>query len=129
QMHMRIDAARHDNAPARVDNPPGQLRGERTWGCYGRNDLARNRHVALMDALGCDYVAAANDCIEHPASQCRFAPTSCQPVSQLIGLGRSVVLSTVFDPAISLRGAEDAEEAPFNTSFGRRRPRRREAGR
>ena len=69
QMHVRVDAARHDDAAARVDHPPGRLCGQRAGSGQCRDGLPGNRHIALNDALGRDHLTIANNRIEHPASR------------------------------------------------------------
>ena len=64
-MHMRVDAARHDDMPGGVDHARGGLRRQRT----GRGDRgdgpAGHGDIATDDALRRHHVAAANDEIEH----------------------------------------------------------------
>ena len=69
QMHVRVDAARHDDAPARVDHPPGRLGGQCARSSDRGDGLAGNGNIALNDALGRDHFAALNDDIEHPPSR------------------------------------------------------------
>src|SRR5215471_2098860 len=80
EMYVRVDATRHDDAPARIDDPPGRVFRQHTWGGHCRNGLPGNRDVVLNDAVGRDDVTATNDCIEHSASRIRFA--SSQPAPQ-----------------------------------------------
>ena len=78
QVHMRIDAARHDDEPARIDHAPGRRRRQHARSRHRRDGLPGNRHVALDDALRRDHVAAANDRVEHPASRRLACFTSLQ---------------------------------------------------
>jgi hypothetical protein len=66
---MRVDAARHDDAPAGVDLAQARLPCERTRSGHGRDGLPADRDVASHDPLGRDNITAANDDVEHEASQ------------------------------------------------------------
>jgi hypothetical protein len=65
EMHVRVDAARHDDASRGVDHALGGLRRERAGSGHRRNLLARNADVAFGHALGRHHVAALDDQFEH----------------------------------------------------------------
>src|SRR5262249_29735940 len=74
EMHVRIDAARHDDMSCCVDHMLGGLRRQRS-GSGDRGDrLAGDRGVTAPDALRGYHIAAANNQIEHPASWRRQGP-------------------------------------------------------
>ena len=81
KMYVRVDTARHDDAPACIDHPPGRLPRQSTRRGHRRNGLPGNRDIALDNALGRDHVPAANDRIQQASlPKIRFAsrrfPTS-----------------------------------------------------
>jgi hypothetical protein len=68
EMHVRVDAARHDDMSGCVDQLLGGVARQRS-GSGDRGDrLAGDRDVAAHDALGGHHIAAANDEIKHSAS-------------------------------------------------------------
>ncbi len=79
---MRIDAARHDDAPGGVDLARRRLRRKRAGSGHRGDGLAGDRDVALDDALRRDHVTATNDDVEHAASRehCRAAAAILQCV-------------------------------------------------
>src|SRR6266508_1410287 len=68
EMHVRVDAARHDDAPRRVDCAPSGFRRQRPGSSDRRDRLARDADVAVLDAVWRHHVAAANEQIQHSAS-------------------------------------------------------------
>ena len=68
QVDMRVDAARHDDAPAGVNFAYARLAGQRTGSGHCSDGLTRDRDIANRDALGRDNVTSANDDVEHFAS-------------------------------------------------------------
>ena len=75
EMHVRVDAAWHDDVSCRVDQMLGGV-GRQRSGSGDRGDrLAGDRDVAAHDALGCHHIAAANNEIEHPGSWRRKVKT------------------------------------------------------
>jgi len=74
EMHVRIDAAWHDDMSCGVDQMLGGV-GRQRSGSGDRGDrLAGDRDVTAHDALGRHHIAAANHEIEHPASRRRQGP-------------------------------------------------------
>src|SRR5262249_8058358 len=72
EMHVRVDAAWHDDMSCCVDQMLGSV-GRQRSGSGDRGDrLARD--VPPHDALGCHHIAAANHEIKHPASWHRQGP-------------------------------------------------------
>ena len=68
QVHVRVDAARHDDMSLRVDYAFGGL-GRQHADSRDRSDcFADNRDIAADDAPGRHHVAAPNDEIKHHAS-------------------------------------------------------------
>src|SRR5260370_425702 len=68
-MHVRVDAAWHDDMPCCVDQMLGGVCRQR-FGSGARGDrLAGDRDVTADDALGRHHIAAANNEIKHPASR------------------------------------------------------------
>src|ERR1700730_10566269 len=65
EMHVRVDAARHDDASRGVDHALGGLRRKRAGSGNRRNLLARDADVAFGHALGRHHVAALDDQFEH----------------------------------------------------------------
>jgi hypothetical protein len=60
-VHMRIDAAGHDDLARGVDNPGGIRVRERTRRCNGRGRLALHRDITLRHALRRHHIAATDD--------------------------------------------------------------------
>ena len=67
QMHMRVDAARHNDVSGRVDHALGFGR-ERASRSDRGDGFAADRDIATHNALRRHHVAAANDEIEHRSS-------------------------------------------------------------
>jgi hypothetical protein len=74
-MHVRVDAAWHDDMPVASISCLAESAGNAS-GSGDRGDrLAGDRDVTAHDALGCHHIAAANNEIEHPASWRRKVQT------------------------------------------------------
>jgi hypothetical protein len=67
EVHVRIDAAGHDDMPRRIDQLGGLGRQRSGSGDRG-NRFAGDRDVTANDALGRHHIAVANNEIEHLAS-------------------------------------------------------------
>ena len=68
EVHVRVDAARHDDVSRRVDHA---LSGVSRQGATSRDRgdcLARHGDITADDTLRCHHIAAPNDEIKHPAS-------------------------------------------------------------
>jgi hypothetical protein len=92
EMHVRVDAAWHDDMSCCVDQMLGGL-GRQRSGSSDRGDrLTGNRDVTAHDALGCHHIAAANNEIKHPTSWRRQGPDAWLAQAWLAhhcGFGRS----------------------------------------
>ncbi len=86
QVDVRIDAARHDDAPGGVDLAGRWLRRQRVGSGHRGDGLAGDRDVALDDALRRDHLTAANDDVEHAASRGHCRATAA--ILQLVRPGR-----------------------------------------
>ena len=64
-MHMRIDAAGHDDFAAGVDQAFRSVGAERSGGADGNNFFALNREVTCGHAGGRHHFVAAYHQIEH----------------------------------------------------------------
>ena len=91
QMHVRVDAARHDDVSRGIDDACGGLRqragsGDRRDGLAGDCDIAARRRPAASP------LAAANDQIEHhrPVAERSSLSTGSDPRSPRISASREM---------------------------------------
>jgi hypothetical protein len=83
QVHVRVDAARHDDMSVRVNDTFGGFGRKRADSGDRGDGLADNRDIAADDPPRRHHVAAANDEIKHHAS-CRRGDPSASLTQALI---------------------------------------------
>ena len=79
KMHVRVDAARHDNVSGSIDHPRSGFGRERVSGRDRSDRLTGDSNIATHDTVRRYNIAAANDEIEHcffPRLAERFASRS-----------------------------------------------------
>jgi hypothetical protein len=77
QVHVRVDAARHDDMSLRLDGSFCGLSRQRADSRDRSDCLADNRDIAADDTPGRHHVAAPNDEIKHHASCRRDGSSAC----------------------------------------------------